>query len=77
MIDQWRGLFANAEMPPEELEALSTACGKVEGSDEYEKFRERALEQEGGYMDRTEFGAFLESEVEKMRTLGTRYGVYE
>ena len=77
VIDQWRGLFANAEMPPEELEALSTACGKVEGSDEYERFRERAIEQEGGYMDRTEFGAFLESEVEKMRTLGTRYGVYE
>jgi tripartite-type tricarboxylate transporter receptor subunit TctC len=77
VVDQWRGLFASADMPSAQLDTLSTACAEVEDSEEYEEFRERALEQEGGYMDRETFERFVRDEEEKMRTLGRRYGVYE
>jgi tripartite-type tricarboxylate transporter receptor subunit TctC len=77
VVDQWRGLFASAEMPTAQLDTLSEACAGVEGSKEYEEFRERAFEQEGGYMDRAAFQRFVQEEEKKMRTLGERYGVFE
>jgi tripartite-type tricarboxylate transporter receptor subunit TctC len=77
VVDQWRGLFASAEMPSEQVETLSKACAGVETSKEYKEFQKRALEQGGGYMDRATFEKFVADEETKMRTLGERYGVYQ
>lgn len=77
VVDQWRGVFASAEMPPEQVQTLSEACGKVEASEQYKNFRENAYEEAGGYMDRATYQDFVEKEQEKMQTLGKRYGVFK
>ena len=76
-IDQWRGLFAPAETPPEQLDALSAACEKASQDPKYEEFRANTLEQKGAFMDRQEFTKFVEDEQTKLKTLGEKYGVFK
>ena len=76
-IDQWRGLFAPAETPAGQLDALSTACEKASQDPKYEEFRANTLEQKGSFMDRTEFDKFVKDEQTKMKDLGEKYGVFK
>ena len=77
IVDQWRGVFASAETPPEQIKALSDACVKVESDPKFSQFRENTLELEGGVMPAEEFDAFVKAEYDKMKKLGTEYGVYK
>jgi tripartite-type tricarboxylate transporter receptor subunit TctC len=77
VIHQFRGLVANAEMPAEQLDKLSTACSKVESDPKFAEFQEGNLEFEGAFMDSAEFEEFIQSESEKMQRLGEQYGVFE
>lgn len=76
-LDQWRGLFANSEIAPEQLKTLSDACSKVEQDPKFEEFRKKALELEGGFMDSQEFGQFVKDEQVKIKDLGSKFGVFK
>jgi tripartite-type tricarboxylate transporter receptor subunit TctC len=77
VIHQFRGLVANAEMPSEQLEKLSESCSKVESDPKFATFQKDNLEFKGAFMDSAEFEKFINSEADKMKELGTRYGVFE
>jgi len=77
VIDQYRGLYANAKMPDTEVDAIAEACAAVEEDPKYKEFQQRTLEQEGGFMPRAEFEAYVKEALTKMDTLGKQYGVYE
>lgn len=76
-IDQWRGLFAPAGTPAGQLDAMSAACEKASMDPKYEEFRKNTLEQEGAFMDRTEFEKFVKDEQTELKTLGEKYGVFK
>jgi len=76
-LDQWRGIFANSEMAPEQLKTLSDACSKVEQDPKFDEFRKKALEVEGGFMDSEEYGKFVKDEQTKIKDLGAKYGVFK
>ncbi len=77
VIDQYRGLFANAKMPDKEVDAIADACAAIKDDPKYKEFQQRTLEQEGGFMPRSEFEAYVKESLDKMKKLGKQYGVYK
>ena len=77
VIDQYRALYANAEMPDNEVDAVAKACAAVQDDPKYTEFQDRTLEQEGGFMPRAEFEGYLAESLGKMEKLGKQYGVYK
>lgn len=76
VIDQWRGLVAQADMEDALVQKLSDACAKIPDDPKYEEFRESNHEFEGAYMPQAEFATFVKDEIEKMKRLGADYGVF-
>jgi tripartite-type tricarboxylate transporter receptor subunit TctC len=76
-IHQFRGLVANAEMPKAQLDTLSKACGKVESDPKFADFQKVNLEFKGAFMNAAEFEQFVKSEADRMKQLGTEYGVFK
>jgi tripartite-type tricarboxylate transporter receptor subunit TctC len=77
VIDQYRGLYANAKMPDTQVDAIAKACAAVKDDPKYKEFQQRTLEQEGGFMPRAEFVAYVKESLAKMVKLGKQYGVYK
>ena len=77
VVDQWRGLFASAEMPDAQAKTLSDACAKVPDDPKFAKFGKDNSEFEDTFLDATEYQQFVQDEVTKMKTLGTKYGVFK
>jgi tripartite-type tricarboxylate transporter receptor subunit TctC len=77
VIQQFRGLVANAEMPQAQLDKMSKACSKVESDPKYAEFQKINLEFKGAFMNAAEFDKFIKSEAARMKKLGTQYGVYD
>ena len=77
VIDQYRGLYANAKMSDTEVDAIAEACAAVKDDPKYTEFQERTLEQEGGFMPRAEFETYVKESLAKMVKLGKQYGVYK
>ena len=77
VIDQYRGLFANSKMPDKEVDAIADACAAIKDDAKYKEFQQRTLEQEGGFMPRSEFEAYVKESLDKMKKLGKQYGVYK
>lgn len=77
VIDQWRGLIANADMPEGQVQTLSQACGKAEGDPGFGKFRNTAWESEGAFMPQAEFRTFVADQLKTMESLGKQYGIYK
>ena len=77
VVDQWRGLFASAEMPDAQAKTLSDACAKVPEDPKFAKFGKDNNEFEDTFMDQTEYQQFIQDEVKKMKSLGTKYGVFK
>ncbi len=77
VIDQYRGLYANADMPDNQVDAIAEACAAVKDDPKYKEFQQRTLEQEGGFMPRAEFEAYVKESLGKMEKLGKQYGVYQ
>ena len=77
VIDQYRGLFANAKMPDNEVDAIAEACATIEDDPKYKEFQQRTLEQAGGFMPRSEFEGYVKESLDKMKKLGKQYGVYK
>jgi tripartite-type tricarboxylate transporter receptor subunit TctC len=77
VIEQNRGLFANAKMPDNEVDAIADACAALEDDPKYKEFQTRTLEKEGGFQGRAEYEAYTKELLGKMETLGKQYGVYK
>jgi tripartite-type tricarboxylate transporter receptor subunit TctC len=77
VIDQWRAMFANADMPDGQVQALSQACGNAEKDKGFVQFQERAFERSNPFMPQSEFEPFVRKELQRMQTLGRQYGVYK
>jgi tripartite-type tricarboxylate transporter receptor subunit TctC len=77
VIDQWRAMFANADMPKNQVETLSKACGNAEKDKGFTDFQQKAFERPNPFMAQSEFEPFVQKELERMQTLGKQYGVYE
>ena len=77
VIEQYRGLFANAKMPDNQVDAIAKACAAVKDDPKYKEFQQRTLEKEGGFMPRAEFGPYVKESLAKMKKLGKQYGVYK
>ena len=77
VIDQWRALFANADMPEGQVQALSEACGNAEKDKGFTDFQEKAFERPNPFMPQSEFEPFVQKELQRMQTLGRQYGVYK
>jgi len=76
-IHQFRGLVASADMPADQLKAMSDACGKVQSDPKYADFEKINLEFDGSFMNAAKFGAFIKTEAARMKKLGTEYGVFQ
>jgi tripartite-type tricarboxylate transporter receptor subunit TctC len=77
VIDQWRAMFANADMPDGQVQALSEACGNAEKDKGFTDFQEKAFERPQPFMAQSEFEPFVKKELERMQSLGRQYGVYK
>ena len=77
VIDQWRALFANADMPKGQVQALSEACGNAEKDKGFTDFQKKAWERPNPFMAQSEFEPFVKKELERMQSLGRQYGVYK
>ena len=77
VIDQWRALFANADMPEGQVQALSEACGNAEKDKGFTDFQKKAWERSNPFMAQSEFEPFVQKELQRMQTLGRQYGVYK
>jgi tripartite-type tricarboxylate transporter receptor subunit TctC len=77
VIDQWRALFANADMPDGQVQALSEACGNAEKDKGFTDFQKKAWERPNPFMPQSEFEPFVKKELERMQSLGRQYGVYK
>jgi tripartite-type tricarboxylate transporter receptor subunit TctC len=77
VIDQWRALFANADMPEGQVQALSEACGNAEKDKGFTDFQKKAWERPQPFMAQSEFEPFVQKELQRMQTLGRQYGVYK
>jgi tripartite-type tricarboxylate transporter receptor subunit TctC len=77
VIDQWRALFANADMPDGQVQALSEACGNAEKDKGFTDFQKKAFERPNPFMPQSEFEPFVKKELQRMQTLGEQYGVYK
>jgi tripartite-type tricarboxylate transporter receptor subunit TctC len=77
VIDQWRALFANADMPEGQVQALSEACGNAEKDKGFTDFQKKAWERPNPFMAQSEFEPFVQKELERMQSLGRQYGVYK
>jgi tripartite-type tricarboxylate transporter receptor subunit TctC len=77
VIHQFRGLVANAEMPKAQLDKLSEACSKVESDPKFADFQKDNLEFKGAFMNSAEFEKFVTSEADRMKQLGSQYGVFK
>jgi tripartite-type tricarboxylate transporter receptor subunit TctC len=77
VIDQWRGMFANADMPAGQVQALSKACGNAKDDKGFTEFQKKAFERPSPFMPQSQFEPFVQQELERMQTLGKQYGVYK
>ncbi|HEX2104450.1 MAG TPA: tripartite tricarboxylate transporter substrate binding protein [Solirubrobacteraceae bacterium] len=77
VIDQWRALFANADMPDGQVQALSEACGNAEKDKGFTSFQQKAWERPNPFLPQSEFEPFVRKELQRMQTLGRQYGVYK
>jgi tripartite-type tricarboxylate transporter receptor subunit TctC len=77
VIEQNRGLFANAKMPDNEVDAVAETCAAIKDDPKYTEFQERTLEKEGGFLGRAEYEAYTKELLGKMEKLGKQYGVYK
>jgi tripartite-type tricarboxylate transporter receptor subunit TctC len=77
VIDQWRGMFANADMPDNEVQALSEACQAAKNDKGFTEFQKKAYERPNPFMPQSEFEPFVQQELKRMQDLGKQYGVYE
>jgi tripartite-type tricarboxylate transporter receptor subunit TctC len=77
VIDQWRGMFAHADMPQGQLQALSEACSNAATDKGFTDFQARAFERPKPFMAQREFEPFVHDELRRMQTLGRQYGVYK
>jgi tripartite-type tricarboxylate transporter receptor subunit TctC len=77
VIDQWRALFANADMPEGQVQALSEACGNAQKDKGFTDFQKKAWERPSPFMAQSEFEPFVKKELERMQSLGRQYGVYK
>ena len=77
VIDQWRAVFANADMPDGQVQSLSKACGNAEKDKGFTEFQEKAFERPKPFMAQSQFEPFVQKELERMQTLGRKYGVYK
>jgi tripartite-type tricarboxylate transporter receptor subunit TctC len=77
VIDQWRALFANADMPKGQVQALSEACGNAQKDKGFTDFQKKAWERPKPFMAQSEFEPFVQKELQRMQSLGRQYGVYK
>ena len=77
VIDQWRAMFANADMPDAQVQALSDACANAEKDKGFTDFQSKAFERPQPFMAQSEFEPFVREELQRMQTLGKQYGVYK
>jgi tripartite-type tricarboxylate transporter receptor subunit TctC len=77
VIDQWRGLFANSDMPPDQVKALSQACQNAKDDKGFTDFQKKAYERPDPFMQQSAFEPFVGDELKRMQTLGQQYGVYK
>lgn len=77
VINQWRGVFAQADMPEGMVTKMSDACGKAETDEGFKKFSEVSFETEGAFMPAEEFKTFVTENLAQMERLGKQYGVYK
>src|SRR5919107_318950 len=77
VIDQWRALFANADMPDGQVQALSEACGNAQKDKGFTSFQKKAWERQNPFMPQSEFEPFVQKELQRMQSLGRQYGVYK
>jgi tripartite-type tricarboxylate transporter receptor subunit TctC len=77
VIDQWRAVFANADMPEGQVQALSDACRHAERDKGFTEFQQKAFERPEPFMAQSRFEPFVQQELQRMQTLGKQYGVYK
>jgi tripartite-type tricarboxylate transporter receptor subunit TctC len=77
VIDQWRAMFANADMPQSQVQSLSDACANAEKDKGFTDFQAKAFERPQPFMAQSEFEPFVREELQRMQTLGKQYGVYK
>jgi putative tricarboxylic transport membrane protein len=77
VIDQWRAVFAHADMPEGQVQALSKACGDAEKDKAFTDFQAKAFERPHPFMAQSQFEPFVQEELQRMQTLGKQYGVYK
>lgn len=77
VIEQNRGLFANAKMPDNEVDKIAEACAAIKDDPKYKEFQQRTLEKEGGFLGRAEYDAYTKELLATMQKLGKQYGVYK
>ena len=77
VIDQWRGLFAKADMPDGQVQSLSKACQNAKNDKGFTDFQKKAYERPEPFMAQSQFEPFVRDELKRMQTLGKQYGVYK
>jgi tripartite-type tricarboxylate transporter receptor subunit TctC len=70
-------MFAHADMPQGQLQALSEACSNAATDKGFTDFQARAFERPKPFMAQREFEPFVHDELRRMQTLGRQYGVYK